>query len=304
MAVSSADRTRPSYAIVGIGEVLWDLLPAGRQLGGAPANFAYHARALGADGIAASRVGDDELGREVLARFDALGLDRRYVQTDAAHPTGTVEVRIDAHGVPDYVIRQDVAWDYLAADPSLIDLAGRADAVCYGTLAQRSPVTRQTLHAFLRVTRPGCLRVFDINLRQSYFSREVIDATLRSSDVLKLNDQELPVVARLLGLNEPTDDAARALIDRYRLRLLALTRGGQGSRLYNANGTVSDHPGFPATIVDTVGAGDAFTAALTLGLLDGHDLDRINTFANRLASYVCSHPGATPPVPKELVAQR
>lgn len=254
--------------------------------------------------MAASRVGDDELGREVLQRFEQLGLDRRYVQTDPAHPTGTVEVRLDDRGVPDYTIREHVAWDYLAAEPALLALARRANAVCYGTLAQRSETTRQTVRAFLDAAPPDCLRVFDINLRQSYFGRELIDETLRRSGVLKLNDQELPVVADLLGIQGSEPVVVAELARRYALRLVALTRGGAGSQLYAADGSVSDHPGCPAPIADTVGAGDAFTAALVLGLLDGHPLDRVNAFANQLAAYVCSQPGATPPVPAALVAER
>ena len=293
------DARRP--LIVGLGEILWDLLPAGKQLGGAPANFAYHAAALGARGAVVSRVGDDALGREVLARLDALGLDRSAVSVDPARPTGTVEVRLDAQGVPSYVIHEDVAWDFLPVSPQALSVCESAAAVCYGTLASRAPVSAEAIGELLAATPAGCLRVFDVNLRQSYYGAAVVRRLLALSNVVKLNDAELPVVAELLGLGGP--DPARALLERHDLRAVAVTRGGAGSRLYTPAG-VSDHPGVPTTLVDTVGAGDAFTAALVLGLLDGHDPDRISTFATRLAAYVCSQPGATPPIPNDLRAAR
>jgi fructokinase len=294
------DARRP--LIVGLGEILWDLLPAGKQLGGAPANFAYHAAALGARGAVVSRVGDDALGRDVLERLDGLGLDRSAVSVDREHSTGTVEVRLDAHGVPTYVIREHVAWDFLPASPPALAVCESAAAVCYGTLASRAPVSARSIGELLGATAAGCLRVFDVNLRQSYFGEAVIRRLLALSDVVKLNDAELPVVAELLRLDGP--DPARRLLERHGLRAVAVTRGGAGSRLYTPGG-VSDHPGVAgAAVADTVGAGDAFTAALVLGLLDGHAPDRINAFANRLAAHVCSQPGATPPIPRAMRAAR
>jgi fructokinase len=295
----------PTPLVVGIGEILWDMLPAGRQLGGAPANFAYHAGALGARAAVVSRVGDDPPGRDILRRLDDLGLDRTHVSLDPDHPTGTVDVRLDPAGVPEYVIHENVAWDFLPFGAGLGVLAGRADAVCYGTLAQRSAASRDAISSFTAVTRPECLRVFDINLRQAYFSRELIEQGLARSHVLKLNDAELPVVCELLGVggSDPVEQA-RTLAHRYRLHLVALTRGPRGSLLVCRDGQVSDHPGSPVpTIADTVGAGDAFTAALVMGILANRDLDRMNAAANRLAAFVCTQPGATPPIPKELVAE-
>src|SRR5438874_7577468 len=250
----------PKPLVVGIGEVLWDMLPGGRQLGGAPANFAYHAAALGARGAVASRVGGDDLGRDILARLEALGLDRSHVGTDPDHPTGRVDVRVDAAGVPEYLIHEPAAWDFIPDRRPLLDLARRADAVCFGSLAQRCAVSRDTIRHFLRATRPPCLRVFDINLRQSYFSREVVEESLRASDVLKLNDAELPVVSRLLDGAADERSAINLLLDRYPLRLVALTRGPHGSLLVARDGERSDHAGAPVTrLADTVGAGDAFT---------------------------------------------
>jgi fructokinase len=295
--------------VVGIGEVLWDVLPGGKQLGGAPANFAYHANALGAEGVVVSRVGDDDPGREILARLDALALDRSRVSTDPRYTTGRVDVRVDGAGVPEYVIHAPAAWDFIPLDAPLLDAARRADAVCFGSLAQRSPLSRESIRQFLRVTRPTCLRVFDINLRQAFYSRQVLEDSLRACDVLKLNDAELPVVARVLHvvgepIQSPALSTARALLDRYPLRLVAFTRGHAGSLLLARGGETSDHPGIPVPrLADTVGAGDAFTAALVMGLMADRDLDAINAAANRLAAYVCTQPGATPPIPAALAAE-
>jgi fructokinase len=290
--------------IVGVGEILWDMLPGGKQLGGAPANFAYHAKALGADAAVVSRVGDDALGREILSRLDVLGLDRSHVSTDPHHATGRVDVQLDAAGVPEYVIHAPAAWDFIPLDcalpgRALLDLAARADAVCFGSLALRSPRSAETISAFVEATRPG-LRVFDVNLRPPFVDGGVIGRLLPTSQVLKLNDAELPRVATLLGIDGDGPAAIGALFERYPLQVVALTRGPGGSVLYARGGRVSDHPGFPTTVADTVGAGDAFTAALVTGLLRGHALDAINAAANRLAAYVCSQRGATPPIPQEF----
>jgi len=294
-------RHRPPFTAVGLGEVLWDLLPADRQLGGAPANFAWHAQNLGARGIVASRVGDDVLGREVLDRLRELALEMAWVTVDPVHPTGTVSVALSAAGVPCYTIHQDVAWDFIATDRRLLELAARADAVCFGSLAQRAPVSRAAIAGFLQATRPGCLRMFDVNLRQSFFSREVIEASLARSNLLKLNEEELPAVARLLGLAGDENTVLDALLRRYALRVVALTRGPHGSLLQTPSAR-SVHAGIPVRVVDTVGAGDAFTAAVVMGWLLGRDLDWINAQANRVASFVCSRPGATPSLPDELTA--
>lgn len=291
----------PRPLVIGLGEILWDLLPAGKQLGGAPANFAYHAAALGARGAVVSRVGDDALGREVLARLPGLGLAGTAVSVDELHPTGTVEVRLDAGGVPTYVIHEGVAWDFLPASEQARAACAAAAAVCYGTLASRSPVSAASIEELIGATPADCLRVFDMNLRQPYVGEGVVRRLLGLSDVVKLNEVELYVAEVMLDLD--AHDPAGTLIERYGLRAVAVTRGSSGSRLYTPGG-VWDHPGVPATVADTVGAGDAFTAALVLGLLDGHDAERINAFANRLAAHVCSHPGATPPIPGELRVAR
>lgn len=290
------------YICVGLGEILWDMLPVGKQLGGAPANFAYHAQALGGRGIVVSCIGNDELGKEIMKRLEKLGLDSSYVAVDENHPTGTVTVELDEQGRPNYTIHENVAWDYIASNSGLLELAAQADAVCYGSLCQRSQVSRKTVRDFLGATNSDCLRVFDINLRQSYFKEEITRTMLELSNVLKLNDEELPVVADLLGLTGSETDILSQLTDIYELRLIALTRGAKGSRLY-AQGENSNHEGLPAEVADTVGAGDSFTAAMTLGLLYDKPLDWINEYSNRLASFVCSQSGATPKLPDSLTQE-
>ena len=290
-----------AFSLVGLGEVLWDMLPSGKQLGGAPANFAYHSQALGHRGVIASCVGEDDLGKEILNCLGKLDLDLRYIAVDRDHPTGTVTVKLDEAGQPDFTIHTGVAWDFIPCSPELLDLAAEADAVCFGSLCQRSDVSKATVHKFLESTRPDCLRVFDINIRQSYYSKEIVNSMLETSNVFKLNDDELPIVAQLLEIEGSETDVLASLTDRYDLRLIVLTKGSAGSRLYSRDRD-SVHPGLPVTdVADTVGAGDAFTAATAVGVLKGADLDEINDHANRVAAYVCSQKGATPDLPAELI---
>jgi fructokinase len=276
--------------VVGIGELLWDIFPNGRRLGGAPANFAYHASRLGCLGTVVSRVGADTLGRDALARLDTLGVDRSPVQTDPLLPTGTVAVALDPHGHPRYAIHADVAWDALEWTPDLAALAPEAAAVCFGTLASRGPRTLDTVRRFLGAAGPHCLRIFDVNLRQDYHSPERVRAFLGLCDVLKLNEDELPRVAHMCGAG---GDAAEGLRRRFGLKLVALTLGSRGSVLY-ADGLRLEEPGAPVAVADTVGAGDAFTAALVAGLVRGLDLPLIHKRAAALSAYVCTQEGAMP----------
>lgn len=278
--------------VVGLGEVLWDLLPAGRQLGGAPANFAWHVHALGLPSAVVSAVGADEPGDAIRQRLSAWGIDTRYLQTVADLPTGTVSVTLDALGMPRYVIHENVAWDHIVWQPELEALAVQTCAVCFGTLGQRHPVSRETIQRFLACVPEACLRVCDVNLRQSYYDRELLRASLAAAQVLKLNHEELPVIADALGMTETGEDLLKALRAQFSLHLVALTRGERGSLLLTAD-QVSEHPGFSVPVVDTVGAGDAFTAVLVAGLLQGRPLDVINEQANRRAAQVCTHAGAT-----------
>ncbi|UCH10316.1 MAG: carbohydrate kinase [Fidelibacterota bacterium] len=286
--------------LVGLGEVLWDMLPTGKQLGGAPANFAYHAQALGGRGVVVSCVGEDVLGQEILTRLDQLGFEHRYVAIDRDHPTGTVSVELDAEGKPTYTIHENVAWDYLPYSSDLEALAGDTDAVCFGSLGQRSQVSRETIGQFLEATKPDCLRLFDLNLRQSYFNKEIIHSLLQLSNVLKLNEPELQVLTQLLAISGSETEVLRQLSERYALRVIALTRGERGSRLVTPD-EESQHPGFEVEVADTVGAGDSFAAVLAIGLLRGWKLDQINERANHIASFVCSQNGATPVLPSDLV---
>jgi len=289
--------------VIGLGEILWDMLPEGKQLGGAPANFAYHARAAGADAQPVSCIGDDPLGREILDHLRRLGMPTDFVAIDAVNrPTGTVSVELDDAGKPTFTIHEDVAWDFIPEMPGLAELAARTDAVCYGSLAQRSPVSRATVRKFLNATPGECLRIFDINLRQHYYDVGIVTDSLDAADVLKLNDDELPVVAELLSMDGDAEEQELldSLLHRFNLKLIALTKGERGSTLFGHDGG-SVLPGCKVEIADTVGAGDAFTAVLAMGMLQGLDYNTINERANRIAAYVCSQAGATPVMPDSLV---
>lgn len=300
MPIPSPKHRKPNPVVVGLGEVLWDILPTGRQFGGAPANFAYHAKAMGAETYVVSCIGGDPLGDEILKRLEAIELSCEYVAVDAQHPTGTVSIELDNDGKPTYVIHENVAWDFIPARPELQNLAARADCVCFGSLAQRSAVSRTTIRDFVTATRDDCLRIFDVNLRQHYFNIDTIAPGLSWATVLKLNDEELPVLAELLSIEGSATEMLAAFCRRFNLDLIALTKGGQGSLLFTLDAH-SIQPGLPVEIADTVGAGDAFTAALALGLLAGLPLDTIAANANRVAAYVCSRHGATPSLPQELL---
>lgn len=270
--------------VVGIGELLWDVFPTGRRLGGAPANFAYHCAGLGCRARVVSRVGDDPLGRETLARLSGLGVDVSLVQVDAGRPTGTVGVQLSPTGQPTYSIHEDVAWDALA-DPGPVT----ADALCFGTLACRGEGNRGVLLRLLERARPGCLRVFDVNLRDPYRSPALLRELAGRCDVLKLNEDELPQVAAALGVPA----VPQALRAKLGLRLLALTLGARGSLLCTARERL-ELPALPVRVVDTVGAGDAFTAALVTGMLKGEDLATVHRRATALSAYVCERAGAMP----------
>ena len=287
------------FKLVGIGELLWDLLPSGKQLGGAPANFAYHASALGADARVISRVGNDPAGHQILERLQKLGVPTDCIERDNAAPTGTVTVRIDPHGQPQFIIHENVAWDHISGEKEGRLAASTADAICFGSLAQRSEQSRRTIRSLVRSTPKAALRILDINLRQHYYSRELIDESLALAHVLKVSNAELPRVAEMFALTGDERAQMAQLAARCELQLVAYTRGQRGSLLY-AKGHWAEHSGVPVPVADTIGAGDAFTAAMTLGLLSGWELGEINRRANEIAAYVCSCAGATPPLPQHL----
>jgi fructokinase len=273
------DNTPP---IVALGEVLWDLLPTGPRAGGAPFNFAFHCHQLGHPAVIVSRVGDDDLGRRLRAEVRGLGLSDEYIQTDLDHPTGTVQVTLDAAGQPAYMITDEVAWDFIGWTERLDELARAARAVCFGTLAQRAPETRATVRRF--VTRTRGLIVLDLNLRPPFDSDDVIDASVVLADWLKLNADE---AARLAGKWSMDGD-------------IAVTRGADGCLVWTESEQI-DLPGIPVQVADTVGAGDAFTAALLTQHLDGRPLREAARFANAYAAVVASKSGGTPTVTRAEV---
>jgi fructokinase len=280
--------------VVGLGEVLWDVLPERTCLGGAPANFAYITTLMGDQGIVASRVGEDSRGIEALRRMEELRLNIDYVQTDRNHPTGVVNVQVDGNGQPRFEIAHPVAWDFLGWTSDWQQLAQQADAVCFGSLAQRSEQSRATIRQFLGATLPGTVKVFDVNLRQSYYSREILWESMRLADIVKLNDDELPKIMKLI--EEPHKDelsSAKRLSRDYDLQVVCITRGGKGSLLVRGD-DASEHPGFRVHVADTVGSGDAFTAGLVHEYLHGASLDLMNEVANLVGAWVASEVGAMP----------
>jgi fructokinase len=272
------------------------MLPGGRQLGGAPANFAYHAGALGAEARVVSRLGRDVDGRELVARLAQLGIGTACIDEDPLAPTSTVTVSLGADGQPCYTIHKNVAWDRLAGEA-----VATAGAVYFGTLAQRSETSRRTIRTLFGLVPPTSLRIFDVNLRQHYHSRAIIEESLALADVLKLDETELPRLAAMFHLSGDERARVDALARLFALRVVAFPRGGRGS-LLRAAGEWSVHPGRPTIVADTVGAGDSFTAAIALSLLAGWPLDPVKARATALAADVCSQPGATPLLPELLRA--
>jgi len=287
-----------SYNIIGIGEILWDLLPGGKKVpGGAPANFAYVASQLGNNGIILSRVGTDTAGIDLLLHLNAKSLSKDYIQDDPKNPTGKVDIRFE-NGQPRYEIVEQVAWDFLELSGTWRAIATQTDAVCFGSLAQRNPISRETILEFVKLTRN--LRIFDVNLRQKFFSVEILRESLDIANVVKLNHEELPVVAQMFEIkNQKPVQAAREMISRFDLELVCVTRGAGGSVLVTKN-ELSENAGLNVAVADTIGAGDAFTAALVSGLLRGWNLDKINEFANKVGAFVASQTGAMPGFPEEF----
>jgi len=277
--------------VIGIGELLWDVFPGQKQMGGAPANFAYHVSRLGIDSLAISAIGDDELGKEIIEKLETVGL--QYDVQRVNHPTGTVQVTLSGSGIPQYEIRQPVAWDFISMKPEYSEVAKRAKAVCFGSLAQRGDVSRITIREFVSLVSDSALKVFDINLRQQFYSKVLIDESFSLCNVLKINDDEIRVVAELFGLSGGNEETCRTLIDRYELKLLALTCGTEGSYLISPQ-EISFLETPKVTVADTVGAGDSFTAALVAGLLMGKTLAEIHRMAVQLSAFVCSVEGAMP----------
>lgn len=277
--------------IIGLGEILWDMLPTGKQSGGAPANFAYHVCRLGGNGWAVSAISDDELGREIKNTLSTKKLNT--ILEEVNEPTGTVQVTLDAAGVPTYDITEGVAWDHIPFTERIGNLAKETSAVCFGTLAQRSPESRATIHKFIESMPAGSLKVFDINLRQKYYDENIISDSLRLADILKINDEELEIVSRMLCLSGTSEERCRAISREFNLKFVILTMGGDGSKVILEDSVHLSTPG-KINIVDTVGAGDSFTAAFMLAYLRGESIEKAHTLATEVSSYVCTKAGAMP----------
>ena len=287
--------------IVGLGEALWDVLPEGKKLGGAPANFAYHAGQFGLDTLAISAVGEDQLGDETLSAFEEKGL--KYIMPRVPFPTGTVQVELDAQGVPAYEIREGVAWDNIPFTPEMEKVARSCKAVCWGSLAQRHEVSRNTIHRFLDATPSTCLKIFDINLRQTFYDEEVIRASLKRCNILKINDEELVTIGRLFGY--PGLDMSNKcwlILGKYNLDMLVLTCGVNGSYVFKPGAmTFIETP--KVDVADTVGAGDSFTASFCAAILKGLSVSDAHQLAVETSAYVCTCNGAMPRIPAELTGR-
>jgi fructokinase len=286
---------RSAHTVVGLGEALWDILPSDKHLGGAPLNFAYISSLLGEHAVIATRIGDDALGREIQEELAVRKLDISAIQVDHHLPTGTVEVSFK-DGQPEYEICQPAAWDALEWSPKWHEIATKSDAVCFGSLAQRATKSRKTVTEFLKNTRKNCLRVFDINLRKPFYSREVIESSMEFTTVLKMNDAELPVVGAMFDLGG-SDKAAmmQTLLRKFGLQFVFVTCGERGAMATEGEEIV-EHPGFSVQVSDTIGAGDAFTAAAVHCLLARKDLKKTLAVANKWAAWVASRPGGMPPM--------
>lgn len=286
--------------VVGIGELLWDMLPGGKKIGGAPANFAYHVSQFGIPATVVSAVGCDELGDELMQELSQKPMGVLIDKVD--HPTGTVAVELAGKGMPTYDIKQDVAWDNIPFTPELEALAKRTQAVCFGSLAQRSDVSRSTIQKFISAMpdEPGRLKIFDINLRQGYHTPQIIEKSLEVCNVLKINGEELEILGRMFDLPEcGVKETCCTLLERYDLDILVLTCGANGSWLFTPE-AVSFKPTPKVEVADTVGAGDSFTAAFTAAILGGKTIDEAHELAVKLSAFVCTQHGAMPLHPESL----
>lgn len=286
--------------VVGMGEALWDVLPEGKKIGGAPANFAYHVSQFGLPSQVVSAVGNDPLGREIVENFTSKGLN--HLIEEVPYPTGTVQVEIDPAGVPQYVIKENVAWDNIPYTARLEALAGQTRAVCFGSLAQRNVVSRDTINRFLDAMpqTADSLVVFDVNLRQGFYTKDILCNSMKRCNILKINDEELVTVSRMFGYpGIDLQDKCWILLGKYNLRMLILTCGINGSYVFTP-GNVSFQPTPKVEVADTVGAGDSFTAAFIASLLKGKSVAEAHALAVRTSAFVCTRKGAMPELPPDL----
>lgn len=286
--------------VVGMGEALWDVLPEGKKIGGAPANFAYHVSQFGLPSQVVSAVGNDPLGREIVENFTSKGLN--HLIEEVPYPTGTVQVEIDPAGVPQYVIKENVAWDNIPYTARLEALAGQTRAVCFGSLAQRNIVSRDTTNRFLDAMpqTADSLVVFDVNLRQGFYTKDILCNSMKRCNILKINDEELVTVSRMFGYpGIDLQDKCWILLGKYNLRMLILTCGINGSYVFTP-GNVSFQPTPKVEVADTVGAGDSFTAAFIASLLKGKSVAEAHALAVRTSAFVCTRKGAMPELPPDI----
>lgn len=284
--------------VIGIGEALWDMLPGGKKLGGAPANFAYHARQFGLEGMTISAIGHDALGEEIVEALEAHALPYHLNRVD--YPTGTVQVTLDSQGVPQYEIKKDVAWDNIPYTKELAAIAADCKAVCFGSLAQRSAVSRETIGWFLDAVPEDCLKVFDINLRQNFYCKEVLEESFRRCDILKINDEELETISHLFEYpNLALEEKCLLIIKQYKLQMLILTCGTNGSYVFY-DGGMSFLKTPKVQVADTVGAGDSFTGSFIGSILNGKTIPEAHKTAVEVSAYVCTCEGAMPQIPESL----
>lgn len=278
-----------------MGEALWDVLPDGKKLGGAPANFAYHAGQFGLQTIAVSALGEDALSKETVQQLEEKKLN--YEMPRVPYPTGTVLVELDAEGIPTYDIKENVAWDNIPFSESIENIARHAQAVCFGSLAQRNVVSRETIYKFLDSTPSDCVKIFDINLRQQFYTKEVIQESLKRCNILKINDEELITIGRMFGYpGLDIENKCFLILGKYNLDMLVLTCGVNGSYVFTP-GKVSYQPTLKVEVADTVGAGDSFTGSFCAAILRGKTVEEAHQLAVRVSAYVCTQNGAMPQIP-------
>lgn len=286
--------------IVGLGEILWDMLPEGKKLGGAPSNFAYHAGQFGFPSLAVSAIGQDSLADETIEALKEKRLD--FLLATVPYPTGTVQVTLDNNGVPTYDIKENVAWDNIPFTDQMKAVARNCRAVCFGSLAQRNAVSRNTIRQFLSSAPDDCLKIFDINMRQNFYTREVLQESITACDILKINDEELIQLGRMLGYaGLDVSRVCRHIVGRYNLDMLVLTCGTDGSYVFTPD-EMSFQPTPKVDVADTIGAGDSFTGAFCSAILSGAPAEEAHRLAVRVSAFVCTQPGAMPELPAQLTS--